>query len=59
MKTYNIYNSRIDRFRNREMAFEVANRRKTGMVILGDDSKYWVVCMADAKKSINSGLELA
>lgn len=47
-----------DKFRSRELAFSCATRRGW-CVMLGDDGRYWVVCLADAARLEAAGYEWA
>jgi hypothetical protein len=48
------------KFISRELAFAFANRSdKFTAVMLGDDSRYWVVCPADASRLERAGYEWA
>ncbi len=59
-KTAGIYNSRISRYSSLAIAKQAKyHSEKSSMIILGDDEKFWVVCMADAQRLVNAGYELA
>ena len=46
------------KFTNLENAKSFANRCDKMMgILMGDDSKFWVVCMSDFAKGIKSGYE--
>ncbi len=47
------------RYQDRGLAFAAAHRQKAGAVMLGDDGRYWVVCLADAARLEAAGLEWA
>lgn len=57
-KTYGIHNSRISRFHSLPLAQRnLQSRVKMGLIIMGDDNRYWVVCPADAQRLVKAGLE--
>lgn len=57
--TYNLKYS-PDVFTTREAAFRSADRSvKMAIVILGENEKFWVVCMADAQRLVKQGFEPA
>ena len=48
------------KFNSRERAFAFANHCEKAMaVMLGDDAKFWVVCLADAARMERAGYEWA
>jgi hypothetical protein len=47
------------KFMYRDNAFRFAGRSKSGVVMLGDDERYWVVCLADASRLAKFGIEEA
>lgn len=47
------------KYNSRELAFSAAARSKCDVVMLGDDGKFWVVCMADAARLEAAGFEWA
>jgi hypothetical protein len=50
----------IDKFNNLDRAESWANHAtKMQMIILGDDNKYWVVCMRDGERLLKAGYEVA
>jgi len=50
----------IDQFSTRAAAFRYAEKCvKLHVVMLGDDSKFWVVSFGDAQKLHKSGYEIA
>ena len=61
LKTAGVWNSRISKFIRFANAVYAANygRKKASMILLGDDSKYWVVCLADGEKLLKAGYECA
>jgi len=46
-------------FRNLGNARSYAARGKCSVVMLGDDERFWVVCLADAARLERAGLEWA
>lgn len=50
---------RPDAYRSEELAWSAANRMKAGVVMLGDDCRFWVVCLADADRLEKAGYEFA
>ena len=50
----------VDAFNNRAAAFRYADKcHKIHVVILGDNSQFWVCSFADAQKLVKDGYELA
>ncbi len=47
------------KFLDRDRAFSCAARTKGDVVMLGDDGRYWIVCMADAARLERAGIEWA
>lgn len=37
----------------------VSKSAKPGMIVLGDEGKFWVVCFSDAQRLVKAGYELA
>jgi hypothetical protein len=49
-----------DVFSTREAAFRSTERSvKMAIVMLGENGKFWVVCMADAQRLVKAGFEPA
>ena len=46
-------------FRSRELAMSAARRCKASTVMLGENERYLVVCLADAAKMEKAGYEYA
>lgn len=46
-------------YRSRELALSAAWRQKAGTVMLGENDRYLVVCLADAAKMEKAGYEYA
>ena len=49
----------IARFSRRDLAFSCSDRSKGTAVILGDDSRFWVVSMKNAARLERAGYEWA
>ena len=47
------------KFNSHALANSCANRMNAGAVMLGNDGKFWVVCMADAARLEAAGFEWA